>query len=129
MSKLVVHGAVLRCSQGMAPAFLSVLSTRRTTGEDKSVATILDHAPGVNIGPFGMCRSAMNPTVASATAAAGGTLTPQPCLPATSAPWSPGELRISVGSVALLDTDSTCRCVWGGTVSIVSPGALRSEAT
>ena len=54
-------------------------------------ATIMDYAPLVNILPFGMCSSLANPSVASATAAALGVLTPMPCIPVIPAPWVPGR--------------------------------------
>ena len=51
-------------------------------------ANIMDHIPmSADIMPFGMCISPSNPTVASATAAAMGVLTPMPCIPNTPAPW------------------------------------------
>ena len=63
-----------------------------------------------------------NPQVASATAAAQGVLTPQPCLPMTTAPWSPGAPTTLVGGNPALTDSSMCLCTWGGQISIVSPG-------
>ena len=83
-----VSGAMIMCSFGLAPSTLSVVAPRPTV-EGRPVATITDVAPGANIAPFGMCQSLANPTVAAATAAALGVLTPMPCVPVVPAPWTP----------------------------------------
>lgn len=82
----VCTGAMLHCSFGIAPATLNVLPTSRTIVNSLPMANIMDNKPFVNILPFGMCNSIANPTVAAATAAALGVLTPMPCIPAISAP-------------------------------------------
>lgn len=123
MSEIVCSGAVIRCDQGAAPSSLTVLPVHQTSGVSLSVATVMDHAPTVNIAPFGMCRSPSNPQVAAATSAAGGTLTPQPCIPVTTSPWSSEVPSVTVRNLAVLDKRATCRCAWGGTISIENPGA------
>ncbi len=82
--------ATLQCSFGAAPAVLNVLPVNRLLTGGMPAANIMDHIPLVNITTFGMCMSLANPTVAAATAAALGVLTPMPCIPATAAPWIPG---------------------------------------
>jgi len=62
-----------------------------------------------------------NPQVATATAAAFGTLTPQPCQPVLS-PWSPGSARVTIGEVAALDDSSQCNCTWSGVVTVSAAG-------
>lgn len=123
----VTAGAVLGCMQGMAPATLIVLPLNRVMVEGKPAANIMDKNPIVNIPPFGMCRSPANPTVAAATAAAMGVLTPMPCLPVIVAPWMPGALRTRVGGALALTQTSTCQCSWGGMIRIVQPGVLRTQ--
>lgn len=86
MSKRVCMGATIRCSLGIAPSTLIVLPANRVMTSSMHAATILDNKPLVNILPFGMCSSIANPTVAAATSAALGVLTPMPCIPATVAP-------------------------------------------
>ena len=81
-----VSGAMIMCTFGLAPSTLTVVAPRPTV-EGRPVATIADVAPGANIAPFGMCQSLANPTVAAATAAALGVLTPMPCVPVVPAPW------------------------------------------
>lgn len=85
------------------------------------MANIMDNKPMVNILPFGMCQSMANPTVASATAAAMGVLTPMPCIPVIAAPWTPGGQEKISNFPALLD-NCKCICNWGGQISINNPG-------
>ena len=111
----------MMCSFGAAPASLVVLPANRVlTGTP--AATIMDHAPMVNIPTFGMCMSIANPEVASETAAALGVLTPAPCIPATSAPWAPGSPTVMIGNMPALDMNSKLICNWGGVIQITAPG-------
>jgi hypothetical protein len=87
----------------------------------------MDHVPMVNIMPFGMCISPANPTVAAATAAALGVLTPMPCIPATTAPWVPGAPTVMIGNQPALDNMSKCMCMWAGVISIVFPGQVQTQ--
>jgi hypothetical protein len=123
----VVNGAQLMCSMGMAPSTLLVLPVNRTVVQNQPEATIQDHLPMVNIMPFGMCMSPANPMVAAATAAALGVLTPMPCIPATSAPWTPGAPTVEIAQLLALDNTSTCACTWAGVVTIAYPGQQTKE--
>ena len=126
MAMQVCMGAMMACSFGAAPASLIVLPTNRTfTGTP--AATIMDHAPIVNIPPFGMCSSIANPVVASATTAALGVLTPMPCVPATAAPWAPGAPTVLIGNMPALDSASKLMCNWGGVIQISNPGQTTVE--
>ena len=75
-----------------------------------------------NILPFGMCQSLSNPTVASATSAAMGVLTPMPCIPVVTAPWAPGSTQVKVMNMPALTDNSKCMCAYGGQISITNPG-------
>jgi hypothetical protein len=79
----------------------------------------------VNIAPFGMCTTPSNPQVAAATSAALGVLTPQPCIPVITAPWTPGSPKVSAGGVPALTSTSTCLCAWGGSITIVAAGQAK----
>lgn len=122
MGKLVTVGAQLQCSFGMSPCSLVVTDALRPKCGNMLVATIQDMVPGTNIPTFGMCQSISNPQVSSATAAAMGTLTPQPCVPAITAPWSPGSAMMKVKGVPALTNTCTCNCMWGGVITINNPG-------
>jgi len=114
-------GAMMQCSFGAAPSSLIVLPQNRTlTGTP--AANIMDNQPIVNIPPFGMCSSLSNPTVASATSAASGVLTPMACVPVIPAPWAPGAPTVLIAEMPALDTNSKLMCSWGGVIQITSPG-------
>jgi hypothetical protein len=118
----VTTGAMLQCSFGAAPSTLQVLPTGRVMASDMPAATVQDHMPIVNIPSFGMCSSIANPTVAAATAAALGVLTPMPCIPATPSPWVPGAATVMIGGMPVLDNTCKLMCLWAGVIQIVSPG-------
>jgi hypothetical protein len=115
-------GASLKCSFGMAPSSLVVLPLNRTLTSNVPAANIMDHKPLVNIMPFGACNSPSNPTVAAATAAALGVLTPMPCVPVTPAPWVAGAPTVLIANMPALNSTSTLMCAWGGVIQIVMPG-------
>jgi hypothetical protein len=150
MPKLVVHGATIMCSMGTTPSSLAVLPIRGTSfGLTVPAATIQDTLPDVNIASFGMCSSPLNPQVAAATAAAAGVLTPQPCLPATSAPWTPGSTSVTIAGAAppplpsapgstqpvvsdapsapALTATCQCLCQWAGQIQVEDAGQEQIE--
>jgi hypothetical protein len=127
MPQQVVMGATMMCSFGMAPSSLVVLPVNRTMVGGQVAANIMDHIPMVNILPFGMCMSIANPIVAAATAAALGVLTPMPCIPATSAPWTPGSPTVEIGGMPALNNTSQCMCNWAGVITISFPGQVTTE--
>ncbi|HEX7682899.1 MAG TPA: DUF4280 domain-containing protein [Trinickia sp.] len=126
MPQPVVEGAELTCSFGAAPAVLVVLPNARVLVEGRPVATIMDHVPLVNIPTFGLCSAPANPAVAAATAAALGTPTPAPCVPATAAPWLPGVPTVLAGGLPVIDNACVCACTWGGSVTVALPGAVKT---
>jgi hypothetical protein len=128
MPPLVANGASLQCSFGAAPSTMVVTPENKVTGSHVPVATIMDHVPMKNIMPFGMCSSLANPTVAAATAAALGVLTPMPCVPATSAPWMPPKPMVKVNRLPVFDVTAKCMCNWAGVIQVVSPGQTRATA-
>ena len=124
MALKTVNTAQLMCTFGAAPSVLTVTPMNRTMTGTQPAANIMDHVPMMNIMPFGMCMSLANPEVAAATAAALGVLTPQPCIPATSAPWVPGSPTVMIANQPALNNSSKCMCNWGGVISIVMPGQM-----
>jgi hypothetical protein len=121
----VCNGAMLQCTFGMAPSTLIVPPKSRTLTSSQPAANIMDHIPMLNVMPFGMCQSLANPTVASATAAAMGVLTPMPCIPVTTAPWVPGSPTALIASQPALNNTSKLMCMWAGVISIAVPGQFK----
>lgn len=127
MPKQVVSGAMMTCTFGVAPASLIVLPKSQVMVNGMPAANIMDFQPITNIPTFGMCTSIANPTVASATSAAMGVLTPMPCIPNTVAPWVPGAPTTMVGNMPALDDASKCTCMWGGMISFSFPGQVTTD--
>jgi Domain of unknown function (DUF4280) len=127
MGMQVVSGAMMTCSFGAAPSALNVLPVNRTMVGGPPAANIMDFAPVLNIPPFAMCSSPANPTVAAATAAALGVLTPMPCVPMTVAPWIVGAPTVLIGNMPALNDSSKCMCAWGGVISFSMPGQFQTQ--
>lgn len=127
MPQHVCMGASLQCIPfGAAPSTLVVVPKGvpvLTSG--MLAATIMDFVPLVNILPFGMCTSLANPTVAAATSAALGVLTPMPCIPVIVAPWAPGAVTTKIGVFPALPNTAICNCAWGGVIRINYPGQVK----
>ena len=121
MGQFVCAGAMLKCSFGITPSPFMVVDPMRPLVQNKPIGNIMDIKPMVNIMPFGMCQTMSNPTVAAATAAAWGVLTPMPCVPVTAAPWMPGGKEMISNFPALLD-NCKCMCAWGGQITVTMPG-------
>jgi len=127
MPQQVCMGASMICSFGVAPSNLIVLPQNRIMMNNMPAANILDNKPMVNIPPFGMCSSIANPTVAAATTAALGVLTPMPCIPATVTPWAPGSPSFMIANIPALNNSCSLNCMWGGIISIVEAGQVQCE--
>lgn len=117
----VVAGAACMCTMGTSPGQVNPTNQMNIRVGGKPVASIADAAPISNVTPCGMCTSLANPIVASATAAALGVLTPQPCVPAPAGGWiCPSSIR--VGGKPILTNDGKLICSYGGSISIMNPG-------
>jgi hypothetical protein len=98
---------------GTAPSPLKVIAIPNARD-----ANIMDSVPITNIGPFAMCHSLANPTVAAMTAAAMGVLTPAPCVPATHSTWVPGDPANLIQQIPALTRNSCLMCSWAGMITI-----------
>ena len=122
MAICVCAGATISCSFGTAPSVLSVLPVNAVMAGGPPAANIMDYAPLVNVPSFAKCTSLSNPTVASATSAALGVLTPMPCVPVTVSPWTPGSATVMIGGMPALNDSSTLMCSWAGVITISYAG-------
>ncbi|MEQ9486943.1 DUF4280 domain-containing protein [Coleofasciculus sp. F4-SAH-05] len=106
MPRQVCSGAMLRCSLGSNPSFLTVQPHNRVIATNLA-ANIQDNKPGVNFQPFGVCVNI------------GGS-----CVPVTPLPWKPGGKPVKIGSVGILTLTETCTliCQVGGVIKVTDPG-------
>lgn len=114
-------GATMACTFGLAPSTL-LPTPKPIMTSMMTAANILDHVPILNIATFGMCACPSNPSVAAATAAALGVLTPMPCMPVTPSPWVTGSPTVILANAPALNNTATLNCVWGGLITFVNPG-------
>lgn len=126
MPNQVCTGAILQCTMGMAPSSL-IATPKMIMTSNMDAANIMDNKPMVNIPPFAMCQSLANPTVASATAAALGVLTPMPCVPVFPGPWGPGVPTVMLQNMPALDDTCKLICAYAGVVSINFAGQVTHQ--
>lgn len=130
MANCVCNGAKISCNFGDGPQSMVVLPTSMTTTQNiNALAVNTDIIPMMNIPSFGQCKSMANPMVASATAAALGVLTPQPCIPVIVAPWNPVSQKLKIGKMPALLDNSTAMCAWAGQIQVTDPGQTSITAS
>lgn len=122
MTTYIASTAELSCNQGDKKSKLFVSPSRTIFLNGKPKANISDHISMKNILPFGKCRSLANPTVAAATAAHHGRLTPMPCVPNTPMPWMIGKKDVIEKGDASLKKDCRLQCIWNGIITINNDG-------
>lgn len=125
----VCSKAKIKCSYGDRISTLTVLPSRTIwlTGEPQ--ANISDHISMQNIAPFGKCHTTAYPATGSATAANHGKLTPMPCVPNTPFPWMNGKDDVILKGQPALLKSSTCRCAYGGVISLTFDGQSDGTGT
>jgi len=119
MSNYVVNNATLECFFGTAPSFFGVTPEKQVFACGQPMANTMDFKPTINIRPFGLCRSLLNPVVAAATAANFGILTPMPCVPNTITPWINGKNNVTIKGFPALMKEAKLNCVWQGIISVI----------
>lgn len=122
MSYLVCAGGSLKCPFGSVPAIFSALPAAGVMAGESPAGVLTDMVPFLNIAAFGLCKSLSNPTVASATAAAMGTLTPMPCVPMPVGSWSNPASKVLISGRPALTDAGKLLCAWGGEISVQFAG-------
>ena len=114
-------GTLLNCPMGMVPTPM-IIMPKTVMGPSGIMANCLDCVPFVNITPFGLCKSLLNPATASLTAAAFGVLTPGPCTPTPVGTWLPTAPKVICATSPILMNNSFVACAFGGMIKITLPG-------
>lgn len=118
----VCSTAKMKCSCGDKISTLTVFPDRTIWLTGQPQANISDHISMRNIAPFGKCHTTAYPPTGAATAAAHGKLTPMPCVPGTTICWKNGKNDVLLQNSPALLATSTCRCIYGGVISVVNDG-------
>lgn len=114
--KTIVNvGSTCMCDKGLAPCAVAVGLPNVITGGTPSLN--MSSSTPANLPTFGMCTSQANPTVAAATAAAMGVLTPMPCVPVLM-PWSGTSTTVKITGQPAVNALSSLTCSWGGTIKV-----------
>lgn len=113
---------MVKCPFGSAPVPFSALPAPRVVINGRPAGVMTDMTSIVNIPPFGMCQNPANPTVAAATAAALGVLTPMPCIPVPAGTWLNTSPKVMIGGRPAMTDGSTLMCAWGGQISVQFSG-------
>lgn len=109
MKDLLCHGTILQCQYGLLPTPFKVLPQNLVKGSKAFAGNIMDNKPFVNITPFGMCKSLLNPmTIISPV----GVIFP-PCVPNISAPWLMPSTKVKIGKLPAINQGSKCMCMQG----------------
>jgi len=116
----VCVGAMTKCPFGLAPSTLTVLPSTilHTMGPMGHCSNCV---PFMNIAPFGLCTSLLNPVTAAQTAAALGVLTPGTCIPTPVGPWIPTKPTVLGPMGPMLTNGSSLMCAFGGCIKIIMP--------
>lgn len=116
----VCIGAIAQCPFGAAPTPLTFLPSM-VMSKSGPMGTTINCVPFLNIVPFGVCMSILNPVTAALTSAAFGVLTPGPCLPVPVGTWIPEKPTVVSKMGPLISNNSTLTCAYGGVIKIIMP--------
>ncbi len=123
MPTYVRQSAKLTCSMGSAQSAMQLshpVNPVLICGAP--MAGMADNRTFMNIAPFGLCKSLINPTVIAATAAAGGKLQEMPCVPNMLISWLNPKRDVFVKGRPALTDGSRCVCMWAGIIEVKSAG-------
>lgn len=123
MGNLVCSNAMMTCSFGMIPSVFQATNCMQVMANGV-VGNCMDAMPA-NVMNFGMCTSLANPMVVSATAAALGVLTPQPCIPVPCGLWITPKMNILIKNAPALSSDAKLLCAYGGIIQFSNTPCMK----
>lgn len=123
MSAIISAKAMMMCSFGVTPSTLQPTNCVGVMAQG-DLANAMDCTPA-NIPPFGMCNSLLNPAVVSATIAAFGVLTPQPCTLVPTGMWVVNKPTIQIKSASALSMDAKLMCAYGGIIQFIMSPSMK----
>lgn len=121
MAFALAMGSVAQCPFGVAPTPLTFLPSSMVMCKPGPIGSMPDCIPFVNITPFGVCNSLLNPITATLTALAWGVLTPGPCIPVPAGVWVPTKPTVMTKLGCVATTDSILMCAYGGVIKCAVP--------
>lgn len=110
--------SISMCAFGAAPMPLSFLPAPPVMGQTGPFGNITGFAPFLNVKPYAVCISMVNPMVLAATIAAFGILVPMPCIPVTT-PWIPTSPMVICGTGPILTNTCPMMCAYCGANQII----------
>ena len=125
----ICDGAIIQCTYGSSMTKLRVFPNRTITLTEGNYGNISDHNSMKNIPSFGLCSSLRYPRTKAATDANHGSLTPRPCEPGTMQLWEGGNDSYLVRNYPALQSNSYCKCIYGGIIKFVNNGQQSEQFT
>ncbi len=119
-------GNMTQCPFGIAPSSHMPMPRHVVSQFGTQMGNITDVAPMVNVVSFTLCKSPLNPSTAALTAAAGGILTPGPCIPAPVGTWIPMKPNVICVNAPILVDKSILLCSFGGAIKFNVAGQTRA---
>jgi hypothetical protein len=117
----ICTGSMAMCSFGAAPAPMTFLPTSMIMMSGCPGGCIADCVPFLNIAPFGVCMSLLNPITLAQTTAAFGVLTPGACIPVPAGTWIPVKPNVLGKCGPLITSDSMLMCAYAGVIKASVP--------
>lgn len=112
----VVDGAKTKCSQGIGQSIVCRTMDNTVEMQGKTVLSIADSVPYINIKSFQLCKSPMNPAVVANQGK------PVPGTPNICTKWMKGKLDTTIKGEPILNSDCKLECLYGGIIEIVDDG-------
>lgn len=114
--KYVVEGAEINCSYGIGRSKIIKSDNEIVEYYNQAVVTIADNKPYINILPFPLCSSPMNPAVIA------NGMKPAKCNPKICLKWMNGKQDVHINGELALYNQCKLSCQYGGIIGIAHEG-------